>query len=49
MRGKVTVSVIVAILASAIVDRFFRMPFVKKDRVAEMFKSLEKLRAQPQT
>ena len=27
------------------VDRFFRTPFVKKDRVADMFKSLERLRA----
>jgi pimeloyl-ACP methyl ester carboxylesterase len=28
------------------VDRFFRRPFVKKDRVADMFKSLEKMRSQ---
>jgi len=27
------------------VDRFFRTPFAKKDRVADMFKSLERLRA----
>jgi pimeloyl-ACP methyl ester carboxylesterase len=31
---------------NAAVDRFFRTPFVKKDRVADMFKSLEKMRAQ---
>ena len=31
------------------VDRFFRLPFVKKDRVADMFKSLEQLRASPNT
>jgi pimeloyl-ACP methyl ester carboxylesterase len=30
---------------NATVDRFFRTPFVKKDRVADMFKSLERLRA----
>ena len=30
---------------NAAVDRFFRTPFVKKDRVADMFKSLERLRA----
>jgi len=30
---------------NAAVDRFFRRPFVKKDRVADMFKSLEWLRA----
>ena len=31
---------------NAAVARFFRTPFVKKDRVADMFKSLEKMRAQ---
>jgi len=31
---------------NAAVDRFFRTPFVKKDRLADMFKSLEKMRAQ---
>ncbi|HEV8397369.1 MAG TPA: alpha/beta hydrolase [Vicinamibacterales bacterium] len=30
---------------NAAVDRFFRTPFVKKDRVTDMFKSLERLRA----
>ena len=30
---------------NATVERFFRTPFVKKDRVADMFKSLERLRA----
>ena len=30
---------------NAAVERFFRTPFVKKDRVADMFKSLERLRA----
>jgi pimeloyl-ACP methyl ester carboxylesterase len=30
---------------NATVDRFFRRPFVKKDRVADLMKSLEKLRA----
>jgi pimeloyl-ACP methyl ester carboxylesterase len=30
---------------NAAVDRFFRIPFVKKDRVTDMFKSLERLRA----
>jgi pimeloyl-ACP methyl ester carboxylesterase len=31
------------------VDRFFRVPFVKKDRVADMFTSLERLRASQKT
>jgi pimeloyl-ACP methyl ester carboxylesterase len=30
---------------NATVDRFFRTPFAKKDRVTDMFKSLERLRA----
>jgi pimeloyl-ACP methyl ester carboxylesterase len=30
---------------NATVDRFFRTPFVKRDRVGDMLKSLEKLRA----
>ena len=30
---------------NATVDRFFRRPFVKKDRVGDLMKSLEKLRA----
>ena len=30
---------------NATVDRFFRRPFVQKDRVTDMFKSLERLRA----
>lgn len=34
---------------NATVDRFFRTPFVKKDRMADMFKSLERLRASPDT
>jgi hypothetical protein len=30
------------------VERFLRTPFVKKDRIGEMVKSLEKLRASQQ-
>ena len=33
---------------NAAVDRFFRTPFVKKVRLTDMFKSLEKQRAAPQ-
>lgn len=33
-------------LFNATVERFFRTPFVKKDRIVDLFKSLEKLRGQ---
>lgn len=32
-------------LFNGTIDRFFRTPFVKKDRVADLFKSLERLRS----
>ena len=34
---------------NATVERFFRIPFVKKDRINDMLKSLEKLRASEQS
>jgi len=30
---------------NAVLERFFRMPFVKKDRIGDTMKSLEKLRS----
>jgi hypothetical protein len=33
---------------SATVDRFFRTPFVKKDRVKDLFKSFEAMQAAQQ-
>jgi len=35
-------------LLNATVERFFRTPFVKKDRINDMFKSFEKMRASSQ-
>jgi len=32
---------------NAVVDRFFRAPFVKKDRIQDTMKSLERMRSAP--
>ena len=34
------------VLFNSTVERFFRTPFVKRDRIGDLMKSLEKLRAQ---